>query len=100
MKKFFEIMEGTFGRSLRVALGGALAFLGLARMTGPSGRMRPVGGLLPIAMGLWDLASCISHLAASGESETATHRERSLALTITDYMFSINRPPCARVVPT
>jgi hypothetical protein len=62
MKKFFEIMEGTFGRSLRVAMGAALVYLGFARMTGTSGWIVAVVGLLPIAMGLW--GPCLVHLAS------------------------------------
>ncbi len=62
MDKFFEVMEGPFGRVVRVALGAVLIYLGLARMTGTGGRIVAIAGLLPIAMGLW--GPCLVHLAA------------------------------------
>jgi hypothetical protein len=62
MKKFFEVMEGPFGRSLRVAMGAALVYLGLARMTGSTGRIVAIVGLVPIAMGLW--GPCLVRLAS------------------------------------
>ena len=61
MDKFFEVMEGPFGRVLRVVLGVVLIYLGLARMGGIGGRVVAVAGLLPIAMGLW--GPCLVHLA-------------------------------------
>jgi hypothetical protein len=62
MDKFFEVMEGPFGRVLRIVLGVALIYLGLGRMGGMGGRVVAVAGLLPIAMGLW--GPCLVHLAA------------------------------------
>ena len=62
MEKFFEVMEGPFGRALRVALGAVLIYFGLARMSGMGGRVVAIAGLLPIAMGLW--GPCLVHLAA------------------------------------
>ena len=53
MDKFFEVMEGPFGRALRVVLGVGLIYLGLVRLGGTGGRILAVAGLLPIAMGLW-----------------------------------------------
>ena len=61
MDKFFEVMEGPFGRVLRVVLGVVLIYLGLGRMSGIGGRVVAVAGLLPIAMGLW--GPCLVHLA-------------------------------------
>jgi len=61
MDKFFEIMEGPFGRVLRVALGVVLIYLGLGRISGAGGRVVAIAGLLPIAMGLW--GPCLVHLA-------------------------------------
>jgi hypothetical protein len=62
MEKFFEVMEGPFGRVLRVALGAFLIYLGLAQMSGMGGRIVAIAGLLPIAMGFW--GPCLVHLAA------------------------------------
>jgi hypothetical protein len=62
MDKFFVIMEGPFGRVLRVVLGLVLIYLGLGRMSGMGGRVVAIAGLLPIAMGLW--GPCLVHLAA------------------------------------
>ena len=61
MDKFFEIMEGPFGRVFRVVLGVVLIYLGLGRMGGMGGRVVAIAGLLPIAMGLW--GPCLVHLA-------------------------------------
>jgi hypothetical protein len=61
MDKFFEIMEGPFGRVLRVVLGVVLIYLGLGRMGGMGGRVVAIAGLLPIVMGLW--GPCLVHLA-------------------------------------
>jgi hypothetical protein len=61
MDKFFAIMEGPFGRVLRVVLGGVLIYLGLGRMGGMGGNVVAIAGLLPIAMGLW--GPCLVHLA-------------------------------------
>lgn len=62
MDKFFEVMEGPFGRVLRVALGAVLIYFGLGRMNGSGGRVVAIAGLVPIAMGLW--GPCLVHLAA------------------------------------
>ena len=61
MDKFFEILEGPFGRALRIALGIVLVYLGVARMSGTGGRVLAIAGLLPIAMGLW--GPCLLKLA-------------------------------------
>lgn len=61
MDKFFEVMEGAFGRALRIALGAVLVYLGLARVGGVGGGVLAIAGLLPIAMGLW--GPCLVRLA-------------------------------------
>ena len=61
MEKFFELMEGPFGRLLRIVLGVVLIYIGLGRMSGMGGRAVAIAGLLPIAMGLW--GPCLVHLA-------------------------------------
>lgn len=61
MDKFFAIMEGPFGRVLRVVLGVGLIYVGLGRMSGMGWRAVAIAGLLPIAMGLW--GPCLVHLA-------------------------------------
>jgi len=61
MDKFFEVMEGPFGRVLRVAMGAVLIYIGLARIGSTGGRVLAIAGLLPIAMGFW--GPCLVHLA-------------------------------------
>ena len=61
MDEFFEVMEGPIGRGLRVALGVALIYFGLGRMSGTGGPILAIAGLLPIVMGLW--GPCLVHLA-------------------------------------
>lgn len=61
MDKFFRVMEGPFGRLLRVGLGLGLVYVGAFRMDGTAGHAVAAGGLLPIVMGLW--GPCLVHLA-------------------------------------
>jgi hypothetical protein len=61
MNKFFDFMEGTIGRALRVVLGLALVYFGLGQMGGVGGRVLAVVGVLPIVMGAW--GPCLAHLA-------------------------------------
>lgn len=53
MKSFVDFMQDTFGRFLRVVLGLALIYLGLAVVGGTAGIILAVVGVLPIAMGIW-----------------------------------------------
>jgi len=53
MKGLVDFMQGTFGRLLRVVLGLALVYVGLAVVGGTAGIVVAVIGLLPIAMGVW-----------------------------------------------
>jgi hypothetical protein len=62
MKRFFGFMEGPVGRALRVVLGVALIFLGLARIGGTRGSILALVGVLPLLMGAW--GPCLVHLAA------------------------------------
>jgi hypothetical protein len=61
MNKFFAVMEGPFGRAIRVLLGFVLVLVGLGHLGGTGGRVLAVAGLLPIAMGLW--GPCLVRLA-------------------------------------
>ncbi len=53
MKGLIDLMQGTFGRGLRVVLGLALIYLGLAVVGGTAGIVLAIVGVLPIAMGAW-----------------------------------------------
>ncbi|MEW5719307.1 MAG: YgaP-like transmembrane domain [Chloroflexota bacterium] len=53
MNGLINIMQGTAGRILRVVLGLALIYVGLALVGGTAGIVVAVIGLLPIAMGVW-----------------------------------------------
>jgi len=53
MNKLVEVMESTWGRGLRVLLGLALVYLGLATIGGTMGIIIAVIGVVPIIMGLW-----------------------------------------------
>jgi hypothetical protein len=64
MDKFFDVMEGSVGRGLRLALGIVLVYFGIARMGGTGGTILAIAGLLPIAMGLW--GPCLLRLALRG----------------------------------
>jgi hypothetical protein len=64
MDRFFEVMEGAVGRTLRIALGIVLIYFGLARLGGTGGTILAIAGLLPIAMGLW--GPCLLRLAIRG----------------------------------
>jgi len=61
MDKFFEVMEGPFGRLLRVVLGVVLIYLGLIRMSGTGGRV-----LFGIAVLNLVLVSFCLHLQEQG----------------------------------
>ncbi len=53
MESLVSFMQTGFGRALRVALGLALVYAGLALVGGTAGRVVAVIGLVPIVMGLW-----------------------------------------------
>lgn len=53
MNGLIQFMNGTAGRALRVILGLVLVYLGLAVISGTTGLIVAVIGLLPIALGLW-----------------------------------------------
>ena len=53
MKGLIGFMQGTVGRILRVVLGLALIYVGLAVVGGTPGIVVAIIGLLPIAMGVW-----------------------------------------------
>ncbi len=53
MKSIIDLMQGTLGRGLRVVLGLALIYLGLAVVGGTAGIVLAIVGILPIAMGAW-----------------------------------------------
>ena len=52
MNKLVEVMESTWGRGLRVLLGLALVYLGLATIGGTMGIIIAVIGVVPTIMGL------------------------------------------------
>lgn len=51
MKALIDLMQSTLGRGLRVVLGLALIYLGLAVVGGTAGIVLAIVGILPIAMG-------------------------------------------------
>jgi hypothetical protein len=53
MKSLIDFMQGNVGRVLRVVLGLALIYVGLAVVGGTAGIIIAVIGILPIAMGVW-----------------------------------------------
>lgn len=53
MNGLINFMQGSVGRVLRVVLGLALVYIGLALVGGIAGIVIAVIGLLPIAMGVW-----------------------------------------------
>jgi hypothetical protein len=53
MKGLIDFMQGTLGRVVRVILGLALIYIGLAVVGGTAGIVLAVIGLVPIAMGVW-----------------------------------------------
>jgi hypothetical protein len=53
MKSSIDFMQGNLGRVLRVVLGLALIYVGLAVVGGAAGIIIAVIGVLPIAMGVW-----------------------------------------------
>ncbi len=53
MNGLINLMQGIAGRALRVVLGLALIYVGLAVVGGIAGIVVAVIGLLPIAMGVW-----------------------------------------------
>jgi hypothetical protein len=53
MNGLINFLQGSFGRVLRVVLGLALVYIGLALVGGTAGIIVAVIGLLPIAMGVW-----------------------------------------------
>ncbi len=53
MKALVSFMQTGFGRALRVVLGLALVYAGLAIVGGAAGWVVAVIGLVPIIMGVW-----------------------------------------------
>ncbi len=53
MNKLVGFMESGWGRGLRVLMGLALIYIGLAALGGTTGIVVAVIGFLPLAMGLW-----------------------------------------------
>ncbi len=53
MNGLINLMQSIAGRALRVVLGLALIYVGLAVVGGTAGIVVAVIGLLPIAMGVW-----------------------------------------------
>lgn len=53
MKSLINLMQGNWGRGLRVVLGLALIYIGLAVVGGTAGIVLAIVGVLPIAMGAW-----------------------------------------------
>ncbi len=53
MKGLVDFMQGNAGRALRVILGLALIYVGLAVIGGTAGIIVAVIGLLPVVMGVW-----------------------------------------------
>ncbi len=53
MNALINFMNGTAGRAVRVVLGLALIYIGLALVGGTAGLIVAVIGLAPIAMGVW-----------------------------------------------
>jgi hypothetical protein len=53
MKGLIDFMQSTVGRILRIVLGLALIYVGLAVVGGTAGIIVAVIGLLPIALGVW-----------------------------------------------
>ncbi len=53
MNALVNFMNTTLGRALRVVLGLALIYVGLALVGGTAGLIVAIIGLVPIAMGAW-----------------------------------------------
>ena len=53
MKSLIDFMQGNVGRVLRVVLGLALIYVGLAVLGSTAGIIIAVIGVLPIVMGIW-----------------------------------------------
>jgi hypothetical protein len=53
MKGLINFLQSAAGRGLRVVLGIALVYAGLAVLGGTGGLVLAVVGLLPIVMGIW-----------------------------------------------
>ncbi len=53
MNSLINFMQGGVGRVVRVILGLALIYVGLAVVGGTAGIIIAIIGLLPIAMGVW-----------------------------------------------
>ncbi len=53
MNSLINFMQGGVGRVVRVILGLALIYVGLAVVGGAAGIIVAIIGLLPIAMGVW-----------------------------------------------
>lgn len=60
MKTVIQFMNSLTGRAVRILLGLALIFVGLASIGGTLGTVVAVIGLLPIALGIW--GHCILEL--------------------------------------
>jgi hypothetical protein len=53
MKNLISFLQGSSGRIVRVVLGLALVYVGLAIIGGTAGLLIAIVGLLPIVMGIW-----------------------------------------------
>ncbi len=62
MNALVNFMNTTVGRALRVVLGLALIYVGLALVGGTAGLIVAIIGLVPIAMGAW--GHCLLELVA------------------------------------
>ncbi len=62
MNALVEFMNTGAGRALRIVLGIALVYLGLAVVGGTAGLILAVVGLAPIVMGIW--GRCLLELVA------------------------------------
>ncbi len=62
MNALINFMNGTLGRIVRVVLGLALIYIGLALVGGTAGIIVAVIGLVPIAMGLY--GRCLMEVVA------------------------------------
>lgn len=63
MNKLFALMENGWGRGLRVLLGLALIYLGLATLGETAGVIVALIGIVPIVMGI--MGPCLMRIAAN-----------------------------------
>ncbi len=62
MEALVNFMNTAIGRAVRIVLGLALIYVGLAIVGGAAGWVLAIVGLVPIAMGIW--GHCLLELAA------------------------------------